>query len=105
MLVEIDRLLGDAADHDAIAEHVEHQDIELAWVSQELFQPRPELAHVAHRRANHPQEPIITYVEFFRERQQARYANAEFIGTGIPSAATTSQRSASRSTFPIIRRR
>ena len=33
MLVEIDRLLGDAADHDAIAEHVEHQDIELARVS------------------------------------------------------------------------
>jgi hypothetical protein len=37
VLVEIDRLLGDAADHDAIAEHVEHQDIELARVSQELF--------------------------------------------------------------------
>jgi len=29
--------------------------------------------YVAHRRANHPQEPIMTYVEFFRERQQARY--------------------------------
>ena len=29
---------------------------------------------VAHRRAKHPQEPIMTYVEFFRERQQARYA-------------------------------
>jgi hypothetical protein len=36
VLVEIDRLLGDAADHDAIAEHVEHQDIELARVSQEV---------------------------------------------------------------------
>jgi uncharacterized short protein YbdD (DUF466 family) len=30
--------------------------------------------YVAHRRANHPQEPVMTYVEFFRERQQARYA-------------------------------
>jgi uncharacterized short protein YbdD (DUF466 family) len=29
--------------------------------------------YVAHRRANHPTEPIMTYVEFFRERQQARY--------------------------------
>jgi carbon starvation protein len=30
--------------------------------------------YVTHRRAKHPQEPIMTYVEFFRERQQARYA-------------------------------
>jgi len=30
--------------------------------------------YVAHRRANHPGEPIMTYVEFFRELQQARYA-------------------------------
>jgi uncharacterized short protein YbdD (DUF466 family) len=30
--------------------------------------------YVAHRRANHPNQPIMTYVEFFRERQQARYA-------------------------------
>jgi uncharacterized short protein YbdD (DUF466 family) len=30
--------------------------------------------YVDHRRANHPGEPIMTYVEFFRERQQARYA-------------------------------
>jgi uncharacterized short protein YbdD (DUF466 family) len=30
--------------------------------------------YVAHRRANHPAEPIMTYKEFFRERQQARYA-------------------------------
>jgi len=28
--------------------------------------------YVAHRRANHPDQPIMTYVEFFRERQQAR---------------------------------
>jgi uncharacterized short protein YbdD (DUF466 family) len=31
-------------------------------------------AYVAHRRANHPGQPIMTYVEFFRDRQQARYA-------------------------------
>jgi uncharacterized short protein YbdD (DUF466 family) len=30
--------------------------------------------YVAHRRANHPNQSIMTYVEFFRERQQARYA-------------------------------
>ena len=30
--------------------------------------------YVAHRRASHPDEPFMTYVEFFRERQQARYA-------------------------------
>ena len=30
--------------------------------------------YVAHRRANHPGQPIMTYVEFFRERQEARYA-------------------------------
>jgi uncharacterized short protein YbdD (DUF466 family) len=31
-------------------------------------------AYVAHRQAKHPNQPIMTYVEFFRERQQARYA-------------------------------
>jgi uncharacterized short protein YbdD (DUF466 family) len=30
--------------------------------------------YVAHQRANHPDQVIMTYVEFFRERQQARYA-------------------------------
>ncbi len=30
--------------------------------------------YVAHRKANHPGEPIMTYKEFFRERQSARYA-------------------------------
>jgi uncharacterized short protein YbdD (DUF466 family) len=30
--------------------------------------------YVAHRRTNHPDQPIMTYVEFFRERQAARYA-------------------------------
>ena len=30
--------------------------------------------YVAHREAHHPTEPVMTYVEFFRERQNARYA-------------------------------
>jgi uncharacterized short protein YbdD (DUF466 family) len=30
--------------------------------------------YVAHRRSSHPDEPIMSYAEFFRERQQARYA-------------------------------
>ena len=30
--------------------------------------------YVAHRQATHPDQPVMTYVEFFRERQQARYA-------------------------------
>jgi uncharacterized short protein YbdD (DUF466 family) len=30
--------------------------------------------YVAHRRANHPDLPIMTYEEFFIERQEARYA-------------------------------
>ena len=30
--------------------------------------------YVAHRKLRHPGEPIMTYVEFFRERQNARYA-------------------------------
>ena len=30
--------------------------------------------YVAHRKLHHPEEPIMTYVEFFRERQNARYA-------------------------------
>jgi uncharacterized short protein YbdD (DUF466 family) len=29
--------------------------------------------YVAHRNANHPGEPVMTYAEFFRERQDARY--------------------------------
>jgi uncharacterized short protein YbdD (DUF466 family) len=32
--------------------------------------------YVAHRRANHPGQPIMTYEEFFRERQLSRYAGA-----------------------------
>jgi uncharacterized short protein YbdD (DUF466 family) len=30
--------------------------------------------YVAHRRTNHPGLPVMTYEEFFRERQEARYA-------------------------------
>jgi uncharacterized short protein YbdD (DUF466 family) len=33
--------------------------------------------YVTHRRANHPDGPIMTYEEFFRERQAARYAVAK----------------------------
>ncbi|HXZ15018.1 MAG TPA: CstA-like transporter-associated (seleno)protein [Roseiarcus sp.] len=29
--------------------------------------------YVAHRKANHPGEPVMSYEEFFRERQNARY--------------------------------
>jgi uncharacterized short protein YbdD (DUF466 family) len=30
--------------------------------------------YVEHRRTVHPDLPVMTYEEFFRERQQARYA-------------------------------
>ena len=30
--------------------------------------------YVAHRRQFHPHEAIMTYEEFFRERQEARYS-------------------------------
>jgi uncharacterized short protein YbdD (DUF466 family) len=30
--------------------------------------------YVAHRKTHYPEQPIMTYVEFFRERQHARYA-------------------------------
>ena len=30
--------------------------------------------YVAHRLAHHPDEPVMSYEEFFRERQNARYA-------------------------------
>ena len=29
--------------------------------------------YVQHRRTNHPDQPIMTYEEFFIERQEARY--------------------------------
>ena len=30
-------------------------------------------AYVAHRKLAHPGEPVISYEEFFRERQSSRY--------------------------------
>jgi len=33
--------------------------------------------YVEHRRINHPEEPIMSYEEFFRDRQEARYAVAK----------------------------
>jgi uncharacterized short protein YbdD (DUF466 family) len=30
-------------------------------------------SYVAHRRAHHPAEPVMSYTEFFHERQKARY--------------------------------
>jgi uncharacterized short protein YbdD (DUF466 family) len=38
--------------------------------------------YVEHRRTYHPGKPIMTYEEFFRERQNARYAvgNGKFRG-------------------------
>lgn len=34
-------------------------------------------AYVAHRRAAHPGEPVMSYDEFFRERQSSRYGEGE----------------------------
>jgi uncharacterized short protein YbdD (DUF466 family) len=31
-------------------------------------------AYVTHRETLHPDKPVMTYEEFFRERQEARYA-------------------------------
>jgi uncharacterized short protein YbdD (DUF466 family) len=31
--------------------------------------------YVAHMRATHPDRPVMTYEEFFRERQNARYGS------------------------------
>jgi uncharacterized short protein YbdD (DUF466 family) len=33
--------------------------------------------YVEHRRTCHPGDPVMTYEEFFRERQDARYAVAK----------------------------
>lgn len=33
--------------------------------------------YVEHRRRMHPGEPVMTYREFFRERQDARYATGK----------------------------
>ncbi|MDR2852368.1 MAG: YbdD/YjiX family protein [Burkholderiaceae bacterium] len=31
--------------------------------------------YVAHMRATHPERPVMSYEEFFRERQNARYSS------------------------------
>jgi uncharacterized short protein YbdD (DUF466 family) len=38
--------------------------------------------YVTHRQSQHPDQPVMTYEEFFRERQAARYAvgNGRFKG-------------------------
>lgn len=33
-------------------------------------------AYVAHRIAHHPGEPVMTFEEFFRERQSSRYGTS-----------------------------
>jgi uncharacterized short protein YbdD (DUF466 family) len=37
-------------------------------------------AYVAHRRERHPGEPMMSYAEFFRERQDNRYASGKVRG-------------------------
>ncbi len=34
-------------------------------------------AYVAHRRSKHPDEPVMSYEDFFRERQASRYGEGE----------------------------
>jgi uncharacterized short protein YbdD (DUF466 family) len=36
--------------------------------------------YVAHRQATHPDEPIMDYEAFFRERQEARYGSKGKVG-------------------------
>ena len=40
--------------------------------------------YVEHRKTTHPDEPVMTYEEFFRNRQNARYAfdKGKFRGCG-----------------------
>ena len=33
-------------------------------------------AYVEHRQRNHPDQPVMTYEDFFRERQLSRYSGA-----------------------------
>jgi len=57
--------------------------------------------YVAHRRANHPDQPIMTYVEFVRERQQARYA----VGKGGSGAAAKNSKWSGGTRQPTRRER
>lgn len=36
--------------------------------------------YLAHRREHHPGEPVMSYAEFFRERQDSRYASGRVRG-------------------------
>jgi uncharacterized short protein YbdD (DUF466 family) len=36
--------------------------------------------YLAHRRAHHPDEPVMGYAEFFKERQDNRYASGKVRG-------------------------
>jgi len=36
--------------------------------------------YVAHLRSQHPEQPVMSYEEFFRERQEARYGGNGRIG-------------------------
>jgi uncharacterized short protein YbdD (DUF466 family) len=36
--------------------------------------------YVSHMEKNHPDQPLMTYEEFFRERQQARYGGDGKVG-------------------------
>ena len=33
--------------------------------------------YVAHRHAHHPDQPVMSYEEFFRNRQESRYAGGD----------------------------
>ncbi|MGB4466916.1 MAG: YbdD/YjiX family protein [Azovibrio sp.] len=33
--------------------------------------------YVQHMRLTHPEQPVMTYAEFFRERQEARYGGGD----------------------------
>lgn len=47
---------------------------ELAAQTARLMVGVPDYQHyVAHRQQHHPGQPVMTYPEFFRNRQQARY--------------------------------
>jgi uncharacterized short protein YbdD (DUF466 family) len=37
-------------------------------------------SYLAHRRQHHPGEPVMSYAEFFRERQDSRYASGRVRG-------------------------
>jgi uncharacterized short protein YbdD (DUF466 family) len=36
--------------------------------------------YLAHRRSHHPGEPVMSYEEFFKERQASRYAGSRMRG-------------------------